>query len=94
MEALAGLERVVTCPQVPPRPTFCEATAVNHFSIIPSKDAFRRVTGSDMGALRDQTAVNIRERVGRRKQKPIAGTHWSFRRLLPPSLAKQQGHDE
>ncbi len=27
-------------------------------------------TGSDMGALRDQTALNIREWGGRRKQKP------------------------
>ena len=27
--------------------------------------------GSDMGALRGQTAFNIRERAGRRKQKPV-----------------------
>ncbi len=27
--------------------------------------------GSDMGALRDQTEVNIRERAGRRKQKAV-----------------------
>ena len=30
--------------------------------------AFRRVTGSDMGALPDQTVVNIREWAGRRKR--------------------------
>ena len=30
--------------------------------------AFRRATGSDMGALRDQTAFNIRARAGRRKR--------------------------
>ncbi len=30
----------------------------------------RRATGSDMGALRDQTAANIREWAGRRKQEP------------------------
>ena len=30
--------------------------------------AFRRVMASDMDALRDQTALNIREGAGRRKQ--------------------------
>ncbi len=33
------------------------------------RKVLRRATGSDMGALRDQTAFNIRERAGRRKQK-------------------------
>ncbi len=33
-------------------------------------NAVRRATESDMGALQDQTAFNIRERAGRRKQKP------------------------
>ena len=36
----------------------------------PLRATFSRVTASDMGALRDQTAFNIRERAGRRKQKP------------------------
>ena len=35
------------------------------------RKVLRRVTGSEHGALRDQTAFNIRERAGRRKQKPI-----------------------
>ena len=37
----------------------------------PSKAAFRRATASDMGALRDQTALNIREWAGRRKQSRL-----------------------
>ena len=35
------------------------------------RKAFGRATGSDIDALQDQTAFNIRERAGRRKQKPI-----------------------
>ena len=31
----------------------------------------RRGTGSNMGALQHQTALNIRERAGRRKQRPV-----------------------
>ena len=34
-----------------------------------------------MGALRDQTKVNIRERAGRRKQKPVRRLRLSASRL-------------
>ncbi len=36
----------------------------------------RGVMASDMGALRDQTALNIRERGDRRKQKPLKRPEW------------------
>ena len=36
-----------------------------------SRAAFKRAMGSDMGALRDQTVLNIRDWAGRRKQKPV-----------------------
>ena len=37
----------------------------------PSRAAFRRVMGSDIGGLRYQIALNIRERGDGRKQKPV-----------------------
>ena len=39
------------------------------------------ITASDMGALRDQTAFNIRERAGRRKQKAVRCPDWRSKRI-------------
>ena len=44
----------------------------------PFRAVFRRATGSDTGALRDQTEVNIRERTGRRKQKAVTWMRSSY----------------
>ena len=47
----------------------------------PRYCAFRRATGSDRGALQVQTAFNIREWGGRRKQKAVRGPESRSKRM-------------